>query len=66
LASYLKIVACKSKHVKIQSFRSKFEQCSGVCVGKQEFVFQVKCYEHIVGARKAHGEQLYFVESALK
>jgi len=53
--------------VKIRSSKCKFEQCSGVCVGKQKFCFfQVKRYEHIVGvgARKARGEQSDFVEFA--
>jgi len=27
--------SCKSNHMKIQSSRSKFGQCSSVCVGKQ-------------------------------
>jgi len=31
----------RSKYVKIWSSRSKFEQCSGVCVGKWEFCFFV-------------------------
>jgi len=59
--------SCRSKYVKIRSSKCKFEQCSGVCVGKQKFCFfQVKRYEHIVGvgARKARGEQSDFVEFA--
>jgi len=46
--------------------RSKFEQCSNVRVGKQEFCFfglnkYCKC---IVGAKKPHDKQLDFIESA--
>jgi len=57
--------SCKSKRTKILSSESKFQWCSSTCVGKQEFVFQVKHYKHIVRVKKAHGEQLDFVESAL-
>jgi len=33
-------------------------------VGKQEFVFQVILYEHIVSTREVRGEQSDFIESA--
>jgi len=31
--------SCRSKHMKIWSSRSEFEQCSSFCVGKSELCF---------------------------
>jgi len=33
----LLVDSCMNKHAQIQNSRSKFEQCSGVCVGTWEF-----------------------------
>ena len=61
--------SCKSKHKKIQNSSSKFEQCSGVCIGKQEFCFfgsNAVMWMHSWGVRKPHGKQFGFHWICLK
>jgi len=52
--------SCRCKHTKILSSKSNIEQLLCKQMG---IVFWVKCYEHIVGTRKACGERLDFTGS---